>query len=63
MVLEDRCWYEFRLFFYKEASAYVRVDEELSESFPIGVGVRQGYVMSSWLFNIFCGWVYERNES
>ena len=27
------------------------MDEELSESFPIGVGLRQGYVMLPWLFN------------
>ena len=39
--------------FYGEASACVRVDGELSESFPIGVGVRQEYVMLPWLFNIF----------
>ena len=29
------------------------MDGELSESFPIGVRVRQGCVMSSRLFNIF----------
>ena len=49
--------------FYREASAYVRVDEELSERFHIGVGVRQGCVMSLWLFNIFidggCRWKTE----
>lgn len=37
--------------FYKEAC--VRVEGELSESFALGVGVRQGCVMSPWLFNIF----------
>ena len=39
--------------FYKEASACVRVNGEMSESFGIRVGVRQGCVMSPWLFNIF----------
>ena len=39
--------------FYKEASAYLRMDRELSENFPIGIGVRQGCVMLQWLFNIF----------
>ena len=39
--------------FYREASACVRVDGVLSESFPTGVGVRQGCVTSPWLFNIF----------
>ena len=39
--------------FYREASACVRVDGELSESFDIGMGVRQGCVMSPWLFNVF----------
>ena len=39
--------------FYRDASACVRVDGELSESFAIGMGVRQGCVMSPWLFNIF----------
>ena len=39
--------------FYKEASACVRVDGEFSDSFDIRVGVRQGCVMSPWLFNIY----------
>ena len=38
--------------FYREASACVRMDEDLSESFLIGVKVRQGCVMSPWLFDI-----------
>ena len=37
--------------FYRKASAYMRVDGELSKTFPIGVGLRR-CVMSSWLFNI-----------
>ncbi len=39
--------------FYWEANAYVKVDGKLSDSFAIGVGVRQLCVMSPWLFNIF----------
>ncbi|MCP5003018.1 MAG: hypothetical protein GY941_03575 [Planctomycetes bacterium] len=39
--------------FYKGASACVRVDGRLSETFDISVGVRQGCVMSPWLFNVY----------
>lgn len=39
--------------FYRGASACVRMDGEPSESFEIGVGVRQGCVMSPWLFTVF----------
>ncbi len=39
--------------FYREANACVRVEVEFSENFAVEVGVRQGCVMSRWLFNIF----------
>ena len=39
--------------FYKDASACVRSGGELSELFEIKRGVRQGCVMSPWLFNIY----------
>ncbi len=40
----------------------MRVGGEFSESFAVEVGVRQGCVMSPWLFNIFMDGVHERNE-
>ncbi len=39
--------------FYENASASLRVKGELSESFSVVVGVREGCVMSPWLFNIY----------
>jgi len=39
--------------FYKESKACVRVSREEGEYFPVKVGLRQGCVMSPWLFNIF----------
>ncbi len=39
--------------FHRVVKACVKADVELSDSFAIGVGVRQGCVMSPWLFNIF----------
>ncbi len=39
--------------FYESASAFVRVNGELSESFNVEVGVRQGCMMSPWLFSIY----------
>ncbi len=34
-------------------NACVKVNGELSDSFTVGVRVRQGFAMSPWLFNIF----------
>ncbi len=39
--------------FYEEASAWVKIRGETSEHFEIKVGLRQGCVMSPWLFNIY----------
>ncbi len=39
--------------FYENASASVRVNGKLSESFSVEVGVRHGCVMSPWLFSIY----------
>ncbi len=39
--------------FYENASASVRVNGELSKGFNVEVGVRQGCVMSPWLFNFY----------
>ncbi len=43
---------------YENASASVGVNGELSDSFSVEVGVRQGCMMSPWLFNIYRdGWM------
>ncbi len=39
--------------FYEKASACVKISGETSEHFEIKVGLKQGCVMSPWLFNIF----------
>ncbi len=39
--------------FYEEASACVKTSGETSEHFEVRVGLRQGCVMSPWLFNIY----------
>ncbi len=39
--------------FYREANACIKVDGELTDGLGIGMGVRQGYLMSQGLFNIF----------
>ena len=39
--------------FYVGIKACVRVGNEVSEWLPVRVGLRQGCVMSSWLFNLY----------
>ena len=39
--------------FYEDSRACVRVGSEVSEWFPVRVGLRQGCVMSPWLFNLY----------
>ena len=38
--------------FYVDSRACVRVENDVSEWFPVNVGLRQGCVMSPWLFNV-----------
>ena len=38
--------------FYVESRACVQVGMDVSEWFPLNVGLGQGYVMSPWLFNV-----------
>ena len=39
--------------FYKASRACVRVENDASEWFLVNVGLRQGCVMSPWLFNVY----------
>lgn len=39
--------------FYRETNACVKEEWNLCENFALGVGVRQGYLISLWLFHIF----------
>lgn len=39
--------------FYKGSKACVRIGNEVSDSFPVRVGLRQGCVMLPWLFKLF----------
>ena len=39
--------------FYAGSRACVRVGSEMSDSFEVNVGLRQGCVMSPWLFNVY----------
>ena len=36
--------------FYVDSRACVRLENDVSEWFPVNVGLRQGRVMSPWLF-------------
>ncbi len=47
--------------FYEAATACVKINGETSEHFEIKVGLRQGCIMSPWLFNIYIDG-YERSE-
>ena len=40
-------------FYIVDSRACVRVGNEVSEWFSVNVGLRQGCVMSSWLFNLY----------
>ena len=39
--------------FYLESRACVLVGNDVSERFPVNVGLRQGCVMSPWMFNVY----------
>ena len=39
--------------FYVDSRACVRVGNDVSERFPVNVGLRQGCVMSPWLFSVY----------
>ena len=47
--------------FYVGSKACVGVGNEVSEWFPVRVGLRQGCVMSPWLFNLY-GWSGKRGK-
>ena len=44
--------------FYIESTACVRVGNDVSEWFPVNLGLRQGCVMSPWLFNVYMDGVF-----
>ena len=39
--------------FYIDSSSCVRVGNDVSEWFPVNVGLRHSCVMSPWLFNVY----------
>ena len=43
--------------FYIDSRTCVRVRNDVSEWFPVNVGLRQGLVMSPWLVNVYMGGV------
>ena len=47
---------------YDDSEACVRINGVKSDWFSINSGVRQGCVMSPWLFIFVYGWGYERIE-
>ena len=48
---------------YVGSKACVRVGNEVSEWFPVRVGLRQGCVMSPWLFNLYIDGVVRGKRS
>ncbi len=48
--------------FYEEAYACVKISGGRSEHFEVKVGLRQGCVMSPWLFNIYMDGVIREVE-
>ena len=48
--------------FYIDSRVCVRVGNDVSERFPVNVGLRVGFVMFPWLFNVYMdGVVQEMN--
>ena len=39
--------------FYVDSRACVWMGKDVSELFPVNVGLRQGCVISPWLFNVY----------
>ena len=39
--------------FYVKSMVCVQVGNDVSEWFPVNAGLRQGCVMSPWLFNVY----------
>ena len=59
----DAMWNVLRLYGIGGSKTCVRVRNEVSEWFPVRVGLRQGCVMSPWLFNLHTdGVVREVND-
>ena len=52
MELEENCRKQCRVF-YVDSRASVRVGNDVSKCFPVNVELRQGCVMSPWLFNVY----------
>ena len=48
---------------YVGSKACARVGNEVSEWFPVRVELRQGSVMSPWLFNLYTGGVVRGKRS
>ena len=44
--------------FYVDSTACVQVGNDVSDWFPVNVGLRQGCVVSPWLFNVYVDGVF-----